>query len=212
MPLKPAGFFVSPGYYRIRVSLGNGNCAFEPLESEFLVRYPSSIMCQKWGDVVALYNESVNGNFSFSDYSWDVLGKNVHQEHSPYLYSSLLEPGDQVVVNLTRKGETQAIPSCPLTITYYSNPDGVPVLLAPSRVARTAPVTQLEATADGYYRIYDAMGHMVEEQNFYAGKQEVTLPAVSGFYLIRFHLENYANSDGFIPQEKQVIVERVLVY
>ena len=211
VPSKQAGYYVTPGYYKIRLSLSNGYCAFTPLDTTIIIRYPSSVMHQKWNNVVALYKAEKNGNYTFVDYSWEVLDKNITALHAPYLYSDLLEPGDRVVVNLTRQGDSRPVPSCPLTIQPYNPSGAAPVLLAPSRVPHSAPVTQIEAKVDGTYRIFDTTGRLLRHGTFVQGKQEVELPATAGFYLVQLEPDNMSTPDGSYS-DAEMVTERVLVY
>ena len=114
--------YVRPDHYNVRLELDNGICDVQPYNIDMLVRYPSWIIEQNWDDVVALLNEKYNGGYQFSTYQWLVNNRVIDAVTSSNLYMQELTVGDEVVLMLTRINEDYAIPTCPITISEYHDP------------------------------------------------------------------------------------------
>ena len=183
---KGDAFYTAPGEYRFRLSLGNSLCGNTAQETAFMLKYPSWIMEQNWGNVVALLNSAYNGGYNFVGYKWTVLGRKNIVSTKPYLESDYLEPGDSVIVSLSRDGE-HYVPSCPLVIREYAaNTHPYPILVYPTSAPRARAVVTLEAEEQGTCGIYNAQGTLCGDIRFVNGKQEILLPQVPGCYMLVF--------------------------
>lgn len=199
MPQRVAPAYVTPGEYRCRLTLSNGVCGIVVQETTFTLKYPSSIMQQNWGNVVALFNEHYNGGYRFSAYRWTVIGKSQIYSTQPYLMSEYLEPGDSVIVSLAREGE-DFIPSCPLVIQSYGQTYPYPILVYPTSAPKHKAAITVEAQQKGKCIIYDETGHVCLETPLTDDKQTLRLPPVSGCYLMIFRME-----DGYQTTRKIII-------
>jgi hypothetical protein len=197
---KGDAYYIDPGEYRFRLSLGNRLCGSTSQEAVFTLKYPSWIMEQNWGNVVALLNSAYNGGYEFVGYKWTVLGRKNIVSTQPYLSSDYLEPGDSVIVSLSRDGE-HYISSCPLIIREYtSSIHPYPILVYPTSAPRARSVVNLEAEMRGRCLVYNAEGQLCGETSFEEGKQTVALPPVSGCYMIVLR-----TADGYSVTRKILI-------
>ena len=192
-------YYVRPDYYTMRIALDNGVCGISRSDSlTLLVKYPSWILEQNWDDVVAPLKSDFNGGFEFAQTDWYINGI-LASANTGYLHSKELHAGDQVVMVATRKGESIAIPTCPLTIqspnalTYET-----PVIVYPTQAPRHMPTITVEAPQDGLYEIFSSTGLMVSHGKLEEGKTSVTLPAINGIYFIRAHQGNEISSHKVI--------------
>ena len=179
--------YIRPGYYPIRLVLGNGTCGESTKDNiELVVKYPSWIIMQQWDDVVAPLKKEYNGGYEFSLIEWTINDSKRYNNGLGYLHNDNLQPGDEVVMWATRKGDTKAIPTCPLVIKSLS-PNNVMshVVVYPSMAPKHAPQVTLEATESGEYAIYSSMGTFIGSGTFESGAQQVVLPSNSGIYFIR---------------------------
>ena len=180
-------YYVRPDYYTMRLVLDNGVCGLSRSDSiRVLVKYPSWIIEQNWGDVVAPLKADYNGGYEFAQTEWyvnDVLQPN---NGAGYLYSKQLHAGDQVVMKAMRAGENYFIPSCPLTIVD-PNPDVYvnPIIVYPTQAPRHMPVVTIDALIQGEYELYSSTGKFISTGTFEEGETKVTLPLVCGIYFIR---------------------------
>ena len=99
----------------------------------------------------------------------------------------------------TRKGETVAIPTCPLTIhTPAATTYDTPVIVYPTQTPKQLPVITVEAPRDGRFEIYSSTGLLVGSGKLEEGKTTLTLPSVNGIYFIRAHQGNEASTHKVI--------------
>lgn len=189
-------YYVRPDYYTMRLVLDNGVCGLSRSDSiKLLVKYPSWIIEQNWGDVVAPLKAEYNGGFEFAQTEWlvnDVLQTNTG---SGYLFNKELHAGDQVVMRAMRVGENYFVPSCPLTIVepaqdVYTNP----IIVYPTQTPRQIPVVTIEAQLQGEYEVYSSTGTLISTGKMEEGATQVTLPSVSGIYFIRAYQGTKASS------------------
>jgi len=179
--------YVKPNRYTMRLVLDNGICGISRSDTlVMLVRYPSWIIEQNWDNIVAPLRKSLNGGYEFVQTDWMINGVLQPNNGLGYLHSDKLRPGDEVVMLATRKGESFALPTCPLTITL-PKPDEQPnpILVYPTQAPRHTPIIMIESTLEEDYAIYSSTGLLIESGKLAEEKTTVTLPAVCGMYFIR---------------------------
>ena len=182
-------YYVRPDYYTMRIALDNGVCGISRSDSlTLLVKYPSWIIEQNWQDIVVPLKAEYNGGFEFAQIDWYVNGVQTVGGGSGYLQSNDLQVGDQVVMMATRKGETIAIPTCPLIIQKPGVPTyDTPVIVYPTQTPKQMPVITVEAPQKGEYEIFSSTGLLIGSGRLEEGKTTLTLPAINGIYFIRTH-------------------------
>ena len=184
---KDHTLYVRPNYYTMRLALDNGVCGISRSDSlTLLIRYPKWILEQNWDNVVVPLRKEYNGGYDFGNYEWYINNVLYENNGSPYLYTSTLKRGDNVVLYATRVGESYAIPTGALTITtpapaVFDNP----VLVYPTSTSKNKPRVTLKATSDGSYKVYNATGQLYATGTFTTGEQNVDVPATSGCCLIQ---------------------------
>ena len=144
------------------------------------------ILEQNWDNVVVPLRKEYNGGYDFGNYEWYINSVLYENNGSPYLYTSTLKRGDNVVLYATRVGESYAIPTGALTITtpapsVFDNP----VLVYPTSTPKNKPRVTLKATSEGSYKVYNATGQLYATGTFTTGEQNVDVPATSGCCLIQ---------------------------
>jgi hypothetical protein len=173
--------------------LDNGICTNPDLcstDTSIVLSYPSWITQQRFGDVIALYNEKYNGGYYWSHYQWYHGDTLLVGETHEYLYVPTgLVVGDQYHVRLTREGEVQDFQTCPITIV--ADPiveDFAPTMgylsVVPTCVCADNSVAYILSRKDGMYRVtYN--GGLVKEGVFRADVTEVPLRNVEGIYVFQ---------------------------
>ncbi len=177
---------LKPQTYSFRLTPQFAFCDTLPgMNGTFYVRYPSSIIEQNWDDVVAALNYENNGGYHFSYYRWEVNGAPIIGQNSPILYlPNRLKPGDEVVCYLTRTGEQEAIPTCPLSIRTYSDVHAYPIYVSPTLLRRSAPRTKMTTSQKVTYKIVDSFGRIISSDTVSKGEWEICLPEQSGLYIL----------------------------
>ena len=185
-----------PNNYGIRLVLDNGICQHMERDcfrdSTFMMSYPKWITEQRFGDLIAILNSKYNGGYEWEHYQWYCDDSLLVGQTKEYLYIPRgLDVGAQYHVRLTRIGETEEFPTCPITI--IANPiknDYAPSMsylsVVPTYVVAGYPVVSILSRKDGTYRVtHGATGALVKEGVFHADVTEVELPAVVGVYIFQ---------------------------
>lgn len=193
LPQYENGDYVIPDYYHARIELRNGFCSPDKMgyNYDILVRYPSWIIRQHWHDVVAVLNSAKNGGYQFEKYEWEVNGRILTTTSLDYsnLYMPELRIGDIVCAYLTREGENYAIPTCPIVIQDKSNQitNDNPILIYPTAISKLQPSINIVSSIESNFSVYDIYGKLVAFGTVDKGVQQISLPSISGVYLIVVH-------------------------
>ncbi|MBQ4019004.1 MAG: IgGFc-binding protein [Paludibacteraceae bacterium] len=187
--------YPKPDHYRFRLVLDNGYCQRPDVDcvcdTAFEPNYPSWLLAQRFGDVIAILNASYNGGYVWSDYQWYHGEEPMIGETHEYLYVPTgLIVGDQYHVRLTREGETEDYPTCPITIIANPvNNDFAPHMgylsVVPTCIVTGHPFANILSRKDGMYRISGSTGHLISEGVFRANVTPIELPAVTGMYIVQ---------------------------
>ena len=176
--------------------MDNGICTNPDLgrtDTSIVLSYPSWITRQRFGDVIALYNEKYNGGYEWWHYQWYHGDELLPGETHEYLYVPTgLIIGDQYHVRLTRTGETQDFQTCPITIVQDPiNNDYAPTMgylaATPTCVCPAHPYIYLLSRKGGRYQFYSPEGIIMSAvKSFKADAEEVEVPfATEGMYIIK---------------------------
>ena len=186
--------YPKPDYYPIRLVLDNGICTTPELcdtDTSIVLSYPSWITEQRFGDVIALYNDRYNGGYQWDEFQWYHGDEIMVGETHEYLYVPTgLIVGDQYHVRLTRTGETTDFQTCPITIVGdpvsddFSPKKGY-LSVVPTCIVTGHPYANILSRKDGMYRVTSSEGRLVKEGVFRADVTEIELPSVSGIYIFQ---------------------------
>lgn len=187
--------YPQPDNYAVRLVLDNGKCLHKEQDcyhdSTFVMHYPSWIIEQRYGDVIGILNDRHNGGYIWSSYEWYEGDTKLEGQTQPYLYiPSGLTLGAQYYVRLTREGETEAFPTCPITIEQVSvAPEYAPTMgylsVTPTCVVPAHPFVSILSRKDGMYRISSSSGRLVSQGVFRADVTEVEVPTTPGMYIVQ---------------------------
>ncbi len=152
----------------------------------FELRYASTVIAQRWNDVVALYNTEYNGGYDFVRYQWYKNGLPIEGATLPYLYEPQgLDLTAEYAALVERSGDGVALMTCafsPQSISKDEKPD-VPTLIAAGKTVRVRVQGTENAEAGGVGQWMTPCGVVVSEQTFSA-EGWLTAPQQAGFYLL----------------------------
>ncbi len=175
---------VKPGHYDVHIIL-HDLLDFEPQEIvlPININYSSDVMAQKWGDVLAVYNDKYNGGFHFSRYQWYLNGQPLWGETMSYLNMTktyeLLDTEGYYQVGLTLVGEDEEILSCPFFAHTYQGESGAP------EMSRSGNVMNISwGENNGMAQIWNNSAQMISQQPITDGMAQVSLPANHGVYIL----------------------------
>ena len=170
---------VMPDTYTASVVFDNGPIT-KTLPVTFVVDYPSSVIVQKWNNVLALLNSSNNGGFQFTDYQWYKNGQAIDGATKSYLYLSenKLDTLSEYSVKLTRANDGAVLFTCPLIPTKHTD-----INIYPTVLSKAMHVTvKIEGT--GKALLLNVSGLKIKEQLLNGGENSMAVPDIPGTYLL----------------------------
>lgn len=179
---------VKAGIYKIHMLCYNEYCGSTERTMELVIHYPTSIMVQRWNDVIALRNKEHNGGYDFAGagFQWYVDGEPAAgQTHSIYYTENgRLDVGKQYSVLITDASGV-SIMSCPFEAVQVDlDDDDIGVDVVNSRTdGATAHV--YAANTSGEYRIYDSMGRLYSSGRIEQGDNLIHMLYPQGMYVLQ---------------------------
>jgi hypothetical protein len=191
----PAG--IRPDVYGASITLADDKCSSHPQPLSITVQYAASIMQQKWNNVIALYNQRLNGGYEFAAYQWLKNGAALPGATRPYLYSPPeLDFTAGYSVLLTRT-DGVTLPTCPL---FPQRRDSEDIAAYPTIVDKGGHLT-ITSVQQGEAIIRNILGAVVSRQKLNAGAASVAAPGEAGVYFV----EVYATGEN--PKVIKILVK-----
>ena len=183
----PVSDNVRPGHYTAYINFPEQLCEIEPIVVPFSILYPSSILSQRWEDVLFVQNADYNGGYDFAAYQWYKGGEAIEGATASYLHvPEGLDTSAEYSVALTRSDDGVTVPTCPVTPRVV---DGVTLTLQQNVVPEGGEV-RLTSDRTGTATLYDVSGQLVSRHALEAGDNVLPAPGSAGYYLLRVVLDN----------------------
>lgn len=168
---------ILPGYYTATLSFYQFCCGVHNDEYAINIRYRSSIVEQKWNDVLTLLSPKYNGGFTFTSFQWYKDGLLMPGETHSYLYQPL-DFNSNYYVELTRP-DGVVISTCPIQPTYHDQIADFPTIVQQGQ--------QVPVRLDQDYTVwfYTISGQLYSTTILPAGNSNCTMPMESGVYILK---------------------------
>ena len=178
---------ILPNHYRVQLEFyQHASCGNQIFDLEFDVQYRSSIIEQKWNDVLALLNSKYNGGYTFTAYQWYKNGRPIEGATKSYLYQDL-DINSQYSVEITRT-DGVVMRTCPFQPTEHTDVYQFPTLAQPAQKIR------VRKSADGMdvtsISIYNMMGQLYSTTSIVQGEGVVAVPNITGNYIVELTYQN----------------------
>lgn len=179
-----------PGTYTARIIFYNDDCGNSETGIRIEVYYPSSIVTQRWNDVLAVLNKDHNGGYTLTQYQWYMDDAPVAgADRSIYYARDGLRIGSRYKVSLTRSDDGVRQFSCdvqPQTLTRPS--DDIPTVVFAGDALNVPSVSRAKA----YLYTIGGILHSVSELE--AGTNTIVTPGQPGVYLLRITSADYTST------------------
>ena len=152
-------------------------------------RYQSSVLEQRWNDVIAVLAHDYNGGYDFIAFQWYKDGQPIEGENNYYL-TRPLEEGAEYSVLLTESDSTQLM-SCPLMIGIKEDSE---VTVEPTLITNKQLVRCVVPDAATIY-VYDMTGQIVRNDMLLQGETYIQMPYLPGIYMVKVLLKTGDMSD-----------------
>jgi len=164
------------------------------LAFDFMVRYPASVIAQKWNNLLAMRDSTGNGGYIFDEYEWYVNNEKIPSQARSYLYlgeGNSFSFGEEYCAALRRQGEDYFIFTCPVQPMKHTDvslfptlvQEGQPISYAPGRKAGL-PATNLTNPIE--VSIYNTSGQLYDRQSLMSDGEYIVIsaPTSSGAYFV----------------------------
>ncbi|MBO8439683.1 MAG: hypothetical protein IAC51_03435 [bacterium] len=176
---------VRPDRYEAEVEVVDRTCGGKSVTLPFEVLYPSSVIRQKWNNVMALTNAEYNGGYEFTDFQWYRNGEAVNGENGSYLYlgeGEAFEAGDVYSAEVTRSDDGVRLMTCGIVAEARTDTFPYPQSTAAGVMSR---VRVENVRGEVTVRLWDVSGVYCGEQLVEEGDPYFTTPARQGVYVLR---------------------------
>ena len=168
---------ITPGHYQAEITFYQFCCGRHVEKRDIDVRYSSSIVEQKWNDVLTLLSPAYNGGYEFLDYQWFKNNEPLLGENHSYLYQPLDTTAAYHVV-VTRKDGVQ-IATCPVQPTYHEQQSKYPSVVKSGQKMR---MYMAQETTIWYYTV---SGQLYSSFTMPQGHGMMSVPDTPGVYVLR---------------------------
>lgn len=172
---------ILPGYYTATLKFYQFCCGTHTEIHPFNIRYRSSIIEQKWNDVITVLSPNYNGGYKFTSFQWYKNGEPLFGETRSYLYQPLDMDAEYYVV-LTREDGSQ-VETCPIRPEEHEQQTAYPTVVTANHIVHV----KLDKPTKVY--IYSTLGQLVNSYSLTAGDAVFQTPAQAGIYVIRYEEE-----------------------
>jgi hypothetical protein len=168
---------VQPDLYNATLTVYEKNCGeSQTIPLEIMVKYPATVMAQRWNDVIGIKNADYNGGYNFTAFQWYKNGIEMAGETKSYIYEkNEFSTADAYSALLTNHAGKKIL-TCDFTPEYLTT-GSVQTLFSPSQ---TIPLND-----NGTVRFYDMVGTLVSVQTTL--DNQVVAPNKQGIYYLKFN-------------------------
>ena len=179
-----------PGQYTAELEFHQFCCGVTSFTIPFEIQYRSSVVEQKWNDVLAVTGKKYNGGYEFISYQWYKNDKPISGATGSYLYEPLDTTAYYHVVLM--RGDSVAVATCPITPTVHQDITKFPTL------AKTSQSVKIHLRESAQIRIYTTSGQLYSDQSFGEGTATVIAPATTGAYIVDIKMLNGEHKSQYL--------------
>ncbi len=168
---------ITPGIYQAEVSFYQFCCGTYIQKRDIEIRYRSSIVEQKWNDVLTLLSPKYNGGYQFTAFQWFKDNLPLEGETHSYLYQPL-DMNSTYYVLLTRP-DGSMMKTCPIQPVYHEQQSSYPTIMP---AGQHMPMYMEQAVTIWYYTI---SGQLYSTFSLPQGYTSLPTPDQKGAYIIK---------------------------
>lgn len=168
---------ITPGHYTATITFYQFCCGRHVERRDIEIRYRSSIVEQKWNDVLSLLAPKYNGGFEFTAFQWYKNDLPLEGETHSYLYQPLDFNSDYYVVVTTPDGSQMA--TCPIRPVYHEQQSDYPSIV---NAGQLVPLYMEQPATIWYYTV---SGQLYATFTLPQGHTSLPTPEQPGTYILR---------------------------
>ena len=168
---------ILPGHYSANMRFYQFCCGTYTRTRGFDIRYRSSIVEQKWNDVLTLLSPKYNGGYEFTAYQWYKNDMPLEGETHSYLYQPLDFEAEYYVEVVRKDGVMMK--TCPIQPIYHEQQSEYPTVV---KAAQRVPV-YMEHSATIWY--YTVSGQLYSSFTLPQGYADLPTPEQPGIFVLK---------------------------
>ena len=168
---------ITPGHYQATLRFYQYCCGIYEETRDFDIRYRSSIVEQKWNDVLTLLSPKYNGGYQFTAFQWYKDDTPIPGKNQSYLYEDL-DMNATYYVELTRT-DGVVMTTCPIQPVYHEQQSAYPTIV---NRGQRLPMYMERATTIWYYTI---SGQLYSTFTLPQGYTSLPTPDQIGSFIIK---------------------------
>lgn len=168
---------ITPGVYQAEITFYQFCCGPFTQKRNLEIRYRSSIVEQKWNDVLTVLSPKYNGGMEFTAFQWYKDDQPLAGETHSYLYQPL-DFESVYYVELTR-ADGVVMTTCPIQPTYHEQQSKYPTIVP---AGQHVPMYMDYATTIWYYTM---SGQLYRTFDLPQGYTSLPVPTESGAFVIK---------------------------
>ena len=168
---------ITPGVYQAEITFYQFCCGPYTQIRDIEIRYRSSIVEQKWNDVLTVLSPKYNGGFEFTAFQWYKDDQPLLGETHSYLYQPLDE-NSTYYVELTR-ADGLVMTTCPIQPVYHPQQSEYPTIVP---AGQHLPIYMEQPTTIWYYTI---SGQLYTSFGLPQGYTTLPTPDQKGAFIIK---------------------------
>ncbi|MCL2597487.1 MAG: DNRLRE domain-containing protein [Paludibacter sp.] len=181
----PIPMNVRPNNYSVIIIFNFDNGSSIEFTENFQILYSSSIIIQRWNDVLALLNEHFNGGYIWSDYQWYKNDIPIPNEQSSYIYvgvkGEVLDTTAYYRAKVTRIDDGVTLFTCEYFPIYNQNAN---LTIRPTLALQNQPITIIFAGGKSV-TIWNVMGIQIAQYQLSGITNSINAPTISGTYILK---------------------------
>ncbi len=188
-----------PDKYDAIIIFNNMECGNAEVGLSFDVLYSSSVIAQRWNDVLAVKNSDYNGGYEFVSYQWFLNGLPLEGfATSQYYTGADLDFNGEYQVLITRADDGVSAFTCSINPTKFSETE----IENSGVVIFSSDVINVETSEAAKCYVYSISGLLYSVSDLEEGMNVIDMPKEAGIYIMQF---NYLNGD---IEVRKIVVKR----
>lgn len=174
LPRKDGHPYTVPNAYSAQLIVTNELCdGSKTYPITFTMLYPSWVIYPKWNDVIGVMNKGYNGGFQFTNYQWYLNDQPVAGGNNEVLYiPEGLTTGDYSAL-VTRESDGVSVMTCAYHYEAVKSVARYSARVTPTVMNRHDKYFIIDCNMPTTYRIYDALGVVVEQGQVEEGNTRI---------------------------------------
>jgi len=169
---------VVPDYYTIQLFFyQHHSCKQQVFTLPFELRYRSSVVEQKWNDVLALLSPAYNGGYTFTAYQWYCDGQPIAGATGSYLYQQLRTDADYYLE--MRRSDGVVLRTCDIRPVVHEQVRPFPT------IAQKGQQIQGRLASPSSVHIVTMTGNVYSNYSCAQGDAYITAPIYEGSYIVQ---------------------------